>query len=246
MISIGGRAHSLDEIRAVAELGYPFAEICLYRPEEVEREFDELKRLKEHYGITYLAHYPNEDNPLDAGVLARRFVPRLHRLLGLSRELGITKGTLHFSMDRDWIPPEVFEAKLGLLCEMLDEAHRQGVDLCLENLSEGCDSFARVFRALPRLGMTLDIGHAELLGRRNKSFDFITVLAGQIRHVHVHDNLGGNSVRDDLHLALGEGRVDYRAILGLLMEHGYDSTLTMEVKPADMPRTHAALEGCLY
>ncbi|NQU65989.1 MAG: sugar phosphate isomerase/epimerase, partial [SAR324 cluster bacterium] len=55
--------------------------------------------------------------------------------------------------------------------------------------------------------------------------------------VHVHDNLGGSSVKDDLHLALGDGIVDYPGILSTLKEKGYQSTITLEVKPEDMPRS---------
>ena len=46
MFIIGGRAHSIEQIHEVGRLGYPFAEISLYVPEDVERELDELLRLK--------------------------------------------------------------------------------------------------------------------------------------------------------------------------------------------------------
>jgi sugar phosphate isomerase/epimerase len=48
---------------------------------------------------------------------------------------------------------------------------------------------------------------------------------------------------DDLHLPLGDGIVDYPKILSILGEKGYPSTITMEVKPEDMPLTQKEVEA---
>lgn len=66
MAIIGGRAHSLELVHEVAKLGYPFAEISIYDPDEMHRHADDFLALKEKHGIYYLAHYPNEGNPFDA------------------------------------------------------------------------------------------------------------------------------------------------------------------------------------
>ncbi len=84
MVTIGGRAHTLDEIHEVCRLGLPFVEMSLDDPETVLRFLPELLKMKEKYGITYLAHYPNEDNPFDIGILSERFVPRIKALTDLS------------------------------------------------------------------------------------------------------------------------------------------------------------------
>lgn len=245
MVIIGGRAHDVEQVRAVGELGLPFAEVSLLAPERVRSDLKELLDLRDRYGLRYLAHYPNEDNPTDAEVLRDRFVPRMKELLSLSRELGIEKGTLHFWMDRRWASADLLLAKTRLLADMTASALDLGVRLCLENLTERHDSFSEVFAAVPDLRMTLDIGHGELLASVNTSHGFIEHLFPWIQHVHVHDNHGGTGVEDDLHLALGEGRIDFPAILSRLAERGYDATVTMEVKPEDMPRTKQAAERYL-
>ena len=235
MAIIGGRAHTSEQIQAVGRLGYPFAEISLKVPEVVESELAELLRLKKKYGLFYLAHYPNEDNPFDPEVLRERFVPRMKRLFELSAALGIEKGTLHFWMDGRWVPPELVSRKIELLSEMVGAAGRRGVVLCLENLSEHYGNFSEAFEAIPELRMTLDIGHGQLLARKNTSFEFIDNCLPRIAHLHVHDNHGGNSVKDDIHLPLGEGIVDYPKIFALLRRKGYKATISMEVTPAVMP-----------
>lgn len=245
MITIGGRAHTIEEIREVAGYGYPFMEISLDDPQTVEKWLPELLELRKSAGISYLAHFPNEDNPFDVEILRNRFLPRIRDLMDLSRPLGIGKATLHFWMDRRWALPDLVPRKLELLSRIVEYGREYGLTVCIENLSERADSFLPAFEAIPDLRMTLDIGHAQLLSRQNTSFRFIEDHFQKISHIHVHDNRGGTSVKDDLHLPLGEGIVDYRAIFAALISRGYDSTVTMEVKPPVMQRTSRALEECI-
>ncbi|HOS98043.1 MAG TPA: sugar phosphate isomerase/epimerase family protein [Deltaproteobacteria bacterium] len=245
MITIGGRAHSMEEVREVARLGYPFAELSLNDPAVVAAQLPELLDMQRATGISLLAHYPNEDNPFDAAVLRERFLPRIRSLIDLTQRLGIPKATIHFWMDRRWAPEGLIGEKIEILEEIVAHAAAAGIDICIENLSERYESFRMAFDAISGLKMTLDIGHAQLLARVNTSHGFIEHCMDRIAHVHVHDNHGGTSVKDDLHLPLGQGIVDYPAILASLIEAGYDSTITMEVKPAQMPLTRDALQRCI-
>jgi sugar phosphate isomerase/epimerase len=237
MSVIGGRAHSIKQIHEIGKLGYPYAEISLYVPEQTEKELDELLEVKNQYGLFYLAHYPNEGNPVDLVSLRDRFVPRLKRLFELSASLGIRKGTFHFWLDERRIAHDLVLQKIEMITEMVASAKDQGIVLCLENLSEPYQSFIPAFNRVPDLRMTLDIGHAQLLTEENTSFGFIQNCFDRISHIHVHDNHGGASHKDDLHLPLGQGIVDYPRIFSLLKEKGYATTVTMELKPFEMPET---------
>ncbi len=245
MAIIGGRAHSLERVHEVGRLGYPFAEISICDADEMHRLVEDFLELKQKYGIYYLAHYPNEGNPFDAKALKERFVPRMKKLMEVTHELGIVKGTLHFWMDKRWAEPALLSAKTALLAEMVAAAYDKGITLCIENLTEQYESFAAACDAIPDLRMTLDIGHGELLSSENTSFNFIRHLFDKIEHLHVHDNHGGTSVKDDLHLPLGQGRVDYPGIFSMLKEKGYRHTVTMELKPAQMPPTKLLIEQYL-
>jgi sugar phosphate isomerase/epimerase len=245
MVTIGGRAHTLEELLDVSRLGYPFVEMSLDDPETVKGWTPRLIEMKRTYGITYLAHFPNEDNPFDVQVLKERFVPRIKTLIDLSAGLGIPKATMHFWIDKRWAPEGLIPRKLELLCDIVEYASTSGLVICIENLTERHESFQTAFNLIGRLRMTLDIGHAQLLAKVNTSHGFIEHCPDMIAHVHVHDNNGGTSVKDDLHLALGEGKVDYQAIFSSLLHAGYDSTITMEVKPHDMPRTREAVQRCI-
>ncbi|MBU2643825.1 sugar phosphate isomerase/epimerase [bacterium] len=243
MITVGGRAHTIAEINKVGKLGYPFAEINIDDPVRVKEDIAVLRELKASYDMYFLAHYPNEGNPNDLKNLRENFLPRLKQLIAYSADLDIHKGTMHFWMDKRWTDASVIAAKIEMLAELVDFAETCELVLCLENLSAQHDSFSMFFEAIPNLRMTMDIGHGELLSKENTAFGFMENVFSKIAHVHVHDNLGGNSVKDDLHLALGDGIVDYPRILALLKEKGYQSTITMEVKPGDMPRTLKVLKA---
>jgi len=245
MAIIGGRAHTIEQIDEVGRLGYPFAEISLSEPEKVLEQFNDLLALKEKYGIYYLAHYPNEGSPRDSHALEEKFVPKLKRLLDLSRDLDIRKGTLHFWMDKRFSHATLISDKIELLSAMVSHATERGIVLCLENLSEGYESFSAAFDAIRDLRMTMDIGHGQLLAEENTAFEFIRYALPRIAHVHVHDNYGGSSVKNDIHLAVGDGEVDYPKILGMLREKGYRSTVTMEVGIQDMTRSKKFLERFL-
>ncbi len=245
MVTIGGRAHNIDEINQVGKLGYPFVEINIDIPEKIESIIPELLQLKERYGFYYLAHYPNEGNPADLDNLKQNFVPRIKKLIEFSTRLGIKKGTMHFWMDKRWASEEVISEKIKMLAELAEHAGKHHMILCLENLTARQDSFRRYFDAVPELRMTMDIGHGQLLSKENTSFGFMEHLFEKIEHVHVHDNLGGTGVQDDLHLPLGDGIVDYPKIFTILNNKKYNSTITMEVKPADMARTQKAIQQFL-
>jgi sugar phosphate isomerase/epimerase len=48
--------------------------------------------------------------------------------------------------------------------------------------------------------------------------------------VHLSDNFGK---REDLHLPLGAGAIDWRNIISMLKNSGYDGTITLEVFSQD-------------
>ena len=110
-------------------------------------------------------------------------------------------------------------------------ANKKGMKLCLENLSERTTDLEQAFHRFPELGLTLDIGHSELLTSKNTAYSFIETYPERIKHVHIHDNCGGSTPDDDLHLPLGEGTIAFEPILQALCKMGYDRTITLEVAP---------------
>ena len=238
---IAARAHSLGDVAFLAQAGFDLAEVDWLEPDQARAQMGELADLRARTGIGYLAHGPKEGNPFTTAHHGPVLEPKVNQLLALAGELGIPLYTQHLWLDARFVPPEVLEAKVELLARWTARARRAGVTLCIENLSEHAAHFAPAFERIPALQMTLDLGHGQILApavegdpeaRINACFELIAAYAqhsSRIRHVHLHDNHGGDTARDDLHLPLGQGVVDFPGILRALRTAGYAGAFSLEV-----------------
>src|ERR671920_852503 len=121
------------------------------------------------------------------------------------------------------------EKNLETLAELLPYATHRGVGLMLENLPGDFNTAAQLgelLEPLPRLGLHLDVGHANLMVPRNTTEEILERYGHRLRHAHLHDNRGGNA---DLHLPLGAGEIDVPAAVRALKRCGFDGTITLEV-----------------
>ncbi|MBU0495344.1 MAG: sugar phosphate isomerase/epimerase [Chloroflexi bacterium] len=238
---LGARTHSLDDIEFLARAGFDFAELDWKDPVALKEILPALAALQDQYGIDYLAHGPNERNPFDVDEIIQVLGPTVCDLLDLAPGLDITRHTQHLWLDPRFMSAPDIARKLDLLETWLEHADRAGVTLCIENLSEHADHFAPAFQRLPALCMTLDVGHAEILSRPNASFAFVARLPDRIRHVHLHDNHGGDEVKDDLHLPIGQGSIDVAGILGQLRVAGYAGGFSFEIPLPDAAQSRQAI-----
>ena len=129
--------------------------------------------------------------------------------------------------------PALYEAYAHeSLAEAVHCAAKVGIDLCLENLFPQLtpfgtwDDWDRCFARYPQLGLTLDIGHANIgPGGMTRILAYIRRFQSRLRHLHVSDNLGH---RDD-HLPVGDGRIDFPSVAAALNQIGYQEGLTLEI-----------------
>jgi sugar phosphate isomerase/epimerase len=93
------------------------------------------------------------------------------------------------------------------------------VRLCVENmpgfkffLGQTAEQMSELLEGT-NLPICLDIGHANTTGQLNEIID---VLGSRIMNVHIHDNDG----KQDQHLTIGEGTVDFDDCLKRLSSYG--------------------------
>ena len=237
-IRLGGTARSLEHVELLHSMGLQFAEITISDPSTFSSFVPEYKNLKDKLGTSYVGHGPREGDPNDLRQLEREYLPKVLEILPLTTELEIPHLTLHLWLDSRFVKKESISFKVDLLERIIREATERGVLICLENLSETASHLSVVFDVLPSLQLTLDLGHAQLLTKVNRSYEIIERYPERIRHVHMHDNRGGHSAMDDSHLPPGEGIVDFEKIFEKLRDIDYDSTISLELKPHE-------IEGCL-
>jgi len=235
-VQLGGTARSPEDVESLHGLGLQFAEIPITDPKKFSSYKTDYKALKEKLGIFYLSHGPREGDPNDIKALKNVYLPKLRYILSIMPELDMKLLTIHLWLDPRFVSEDAISYKIGLLERVLTRAEDLGITICLENLSETATNMERVFNALPLLQLTLDIGHAQLLSEENTSFGFMTRYPERIKHIHLHDNRGGDSPEDDLHLPVGEGTIDFEKIVKELNVIGYNGTISLELKPWEIKK----------
>jgi sugar phosphate isomerase/epimerase len=216
-------------VARIGQMGFRDVEISIPGLGGSRAWAQELNRLAAQWGLTYVVHAPNEGKPTELERLRGPFFEEILALMEACGQIGAPILTVHFWLDGRFIPAPVAKEKRRILWAMAREGARRGVRVCLENLSERPEDLAPALEGCAELGLTLDMGHAELLSPVNRSLEFIRRWPERICHVHAHDNRGGQSVRDDLHLPVGQGKVDFQVILRALAGARYRRIVTLEV-----------------
>ena len=235
-IALGGTARGPEDVAMLYDLGLDFAEVSLKDMSNFAKSISDFIELRSKTNLFYLCHGPNEGDPNDTTYLREHYLPRILEILDIMPKLKMSLLTLHLWVDHRFVKAPVIDLKIDLLRQIIDKARKSNITICLENLSENCKDLDRVLKALSQLYLTLDIGHAQLLRPKTTAFDLIAAYPHRIKHLHLHDNIGGNSVDDDFHLPVGDGNVDFYGILGALKEAGYTGTATLELQPEEIKR----------
>jgi sugar phosphate isomerase/epimerase len=165
------------------------------------------------------------------------------------RAIRVFGGKLPGGLSRD----KAAEAMAGSAAELAAYAKDAGVAVCMETHDDWCDP-ADMEAVARKSGASVnwDVMHTALTARytAEKSFE---LLGPYIRHVHVHD--GYREDRSLIFTAIGKGRVDHAAPIGLLKKAGYDGFVSgewidWEPWEVHLPRELALLkaleESCLH
>ena len=235
-LRFGGQAASREGVSFLAGHEFDFADLNLNEMDKIRSQEREMLRAARKAGMFFVAHGPDlrVDDPQGLARIeesvryAETFAPR-----------SITIHPILSPISKD-NTPERLALKLREIGRLQELAAGYGASIACENTAEVPADMRQLLEAVPGAVLTVDIGHSELLSDRNKSVDFIEAFPDRISHVHIHDNIGGDTYYEDLHLPLGEGRIDFAPIMRALKALPQEVTVTFE-----MPRQKAH-EGLLW
>ena len=108
------------------------------------------------------------------------------------------------------------------------------IEIYLENTLEQkpyiFEKTAKALSDVSNFGLCLDYAHAALT--KTSAEEWVKTLAPYIRHIHINDN----NLQSDLHLCVGEGKIDFSEFLYLMKKYGVDVSALVEVNDLDSTR----------
>ena len=156
---------------------------------------------------------------------------RFRQTLAAAQKLGIRQVVLHGGfIPHVYFPEWYVEQSVLFWRDFLQEVPPDFV-LALENVMEPSpDTLVSIAAGVddPRLGLCLDVGHANTCVSRTPPLDWIAPMAPYLRHVHLHNNRR----QEDLHAPLDEGTVPMQEIIGAVLEQVPRATFTIENQDA--------------
>lgn len=222
-------------VTQVAELGFDAIEIWVSHLEKADGiSSGKLARLLREAGLACTIHAPFKDiniASVNKGI-RRESTAQMIAAVDLCAELGGELVVIHpgklSSKKSD--PDEQWKYQVDSFHQILEAAKARGVTATVENMEwdkEGelvrmAEDIGRLQRMLPdfRLPVTLDTAHMADTGR---IIEAIELFGSDIVHVHVSD------FGPPRHIPLGEGTLDFAAIIKKLHEVGFAGILSLEV-----------------
>lgn len=232
-LHISGMDSRAAELARRYGLGVEITELAyapmLDRPGMVEtlrRKNEGIRSLWLHAPFAELC--PCAIDPLVREVALRRY----RQTLAAAQALGVCRMVVHGGfIPLVYFPEWYVEQSVQFWQEFLPEVP-DGFTIALENVMEpGPQMLTDIVRQVddPRLGLCLDVGHANTQVSAVPPLEWIALMAPWLRHVHLHNNQGAL----DVHAGLAEGLIPMEEMLGALLRLCPGATWTIECQDAE-------------
>ena len=205
--------------------------------EEIERLISFYKSIsRDRSGDTLHGAFIGLDISSADIVLRERSRALFRKSMQIAKRLGVKGVVFHTGLlgglnlrsfaDR-WL-----EKSKGFLRELAGEF--PDTEIYIENTFEQepyvFEKLAKELADVKNFGLCIDYAHASLT--KVPASEWIETLAPYIRHIHVNDN----DLQNDLHLAVGDGKIDFARFKFLLAKYCPDVSVLVEVGSTDKAR----------
>jgi len=180
------------------------------------------------YNVRFSVHAPLSDvniaslNP----EMRKESIKQISETIKIASELDIHLITMHpghLSPLAVLVPEKIREINKNSVKQISKTAKEYNVTVALENMPNQrittCHSLSELLEISDsNVEICFDIGHANTNNNIHEFLDY-----GKFANVHIHDNIGKN----DPHLVIGEGNIDFRNVLKKLNEK-YNGVVVIE------------------
>jgi sugar phosphate isomerase/epimerase len=199
------------------------------------REFRSLLRAR---GLELAALGCPLRHGFDTGLHLDARVSHVKKVLGLAYELGAQVVTAFVGRldltEKDAAWPFLF----GSLGELARHGDRIGAALACETGLEAPEAVAGLLARFETVGLGVQVDPATLLAHRHDPAAAVRAWQGRVLHVQARDVRLSRSSRERQDVPVGEGDVDWLALLGGLEEVGYRGWLTVGCPPGEQALSH--------
>jgi len=204
------------------------------------RRVKELMELRRSYSLRYLVHAPFDGINISTPqtFLRKASLKLIERSMRNAHKIEAKLIVIHsgFKSPFDYLKPKTTWNIFLDVLKFIDKiASELDIYVGIENMPS--NSFALIHShkdaiaflnemksSLEKIGLTLDIGHSNTIGN-DEIKEFLSSLGNHIIHVHVHDNNG----RNDDHLPVGSGNINWKAFANMIKNLKLVGGLTLEV-----------------
>ena len=234
-----------EEFQRIRDFGLNHVQLCTWNPSLYSDELaavvaEQMKRLDIHV-TTFWAGYSGEvawnftRGPETLGLVPQptrsQRVDDLCRASDFAKALGVEQIATHMGFI-----PEVgaydaqYEGIIAAIRQVAQHCKRNGQWLLFETGQETPTTLARCFADVgeDNLGINLDPANLILYGKAN-AVDAVDLLGPWVRDVHAKDGLyptDGRNLGNETRI--GDGKVNFPALLTKLHQQGYDGPITIE------------------
>jgi len=227
------RKDLLKEIQWIGKNNFDFVDLFLEEDKATPEiiDIEKIRKVLEEHELEVVGHtawYLPIGSPMKGLRDSAAKIAALY--FKVFSELGAKYVTIHANWPRGMFSvQEGIKFQIESLKNLLHIAADFNLGLMYEPVDTPDDNLKNVRTILdevPDLNFHLDIGHANLHGK--KPAQFVEAFYDRLKHVHLHDN----NRYSDLHLPMGCGNINWHETIKSLKKY-YDGTITLEVFSRD-------------
>ena len=227
-------------VEVAKQNGLDFVEINMSFPQYIPQNSDaELyKRLARENNVFYTIHADEQMNPFDFNPdVSQCYFRAMADCIDFAKEIGapiinlhLLKGVYVTLPDKVILLTDVYKdeyiARVRAFIAMCEEKiGTANLKIAIENVDSNPFTVSQIealeyFMASPVFALTLDVGHDDCMGGKDRHV--FEKYPEKLSHMHLHDSDGKHP-----HLPLGNGRLNIKEKISMLRE---DSTCLIEVK----------------
>jgi len=224
----------IEEIKWISENGFDFIDLTIEPLEAYKIDTKNVNKALNNFNLDAIGH----TNPFLPSIFPIQSIRKVcleefKKYVDMFSKIGIKLVNIHPFYDAPFLSDEdKIKANIQFLKQVNKLCKSKGITLMFENYIkpfDGPEVFTRILKEIPDLKIHLDIGHCNINQEKNLTKAFFKRFGNKITHLHFSDNKG----KDDDHLPLGCGNIEWEKIIKIIKKSKFDKTITLEIFSPD-------------